>query len=182
LISYNQPFYQELYRVYLVSRFRVDIETKKIFRDYAWGYFKLHADQRLQSFNFFLIVAGLLAGGITSLLKEGGSTWWVAALLGLTLAVLSLVFWRLEERTKHLVKNAEEALKYLDSQEGFPDEQEISHVLRLFDHDDYVVRERRWHLSYSKCLTIVFFVFAILGVVLIFASFLVSVSPCSPAR
>jgi hypothetical protein len=78
----------------------VDIETKKIFRDYAWAYFKLHADQRLQSFNFFLIVAGLLAGGITSLLKDGGGTRWIATVLGLTLAVLSFVFWRLEERTQ----------------------------------------------------------------------------------
>ena len=138
------------------------------------GLFQASCRPAITEFQFFLIVAGLLAGGITSLLKEGGATRWVAAVLGLTLAVLSLVFWKLEERTKHLVKNAEEALKYLDSQEGFPDEQGIPHILRLFDHDDYVVRERRWHRSYSKCLTIVFFVFAILGVVLIFASFLVS--------
>jgi amino acid permease len=102
----------------------VNPETKKVFRDYAWAYFQLHAGQRLQSFNFFLIVAGLLAGGITNLLKDGGASQWIAAVLGLALTFFSLVFWRLEERTKHLVKNAEKALKYLEAQEDLADEHE----------------------------------------------------------
>lgn len=107
-----------------------------------------------------------------TLLKDGSEVRWIAAPLGVILAILSGVFWKLEERTKHLIKNAEQALKYLDSQEGFSDEQGVPHVLRLFEHDDQLVNGRLGHLSYSRCLSTVFLIFAILGILLAIAGFL----------
>jgi hypothetical protein len=154
----------------------MDPDLKKMFREYAWEYFKLHAGQRLQSFNFFLIVAGLLAAAITSLLKDGGAPRGLATPLGLALVTLSFVFWRLEERTKHLVKNAEAALKHLDSQEGLSDDGGTPNPLRLFDRDDYLVGMRWLHLSYSNCFGIVFLVFGILGMVLAVAALIVPFS------
>jgi hypothetical protein len=149
----------------------VEPDKKKIFRDYAWAYFSLHAGQRLQSFNFFLIVAGLLAGGTMTLLKDGGDLRWIAVPLGVTLALLSGVFWKLEHRTRYLIKNAEKALKYLDSQEGFEEKQEVPHVLRLFDHDDHAVKGRVGHVSYSWCLSAVFLIFAAIGILLAIVGF-----------
>jgi hypothetical protein len=148
-------------------------ETRKIFRDYAWAYFTLHAGQRLQSFNFFLVAAGLLTAGITGLLKEGGPAHGIAALLGGALSILSVVFWKLEQRTKYLVKNAEAALKHLDSQEDdLADEKGAPHVLKLFDHDDHVVKERLWHLSYTNCLGLVYLIFFLLGIIFLLTALL----------
>jgi len=53
----------------------MDSGEKEIFRKYAWDYFEYHADQRMKTFNFFIVMAGLLAGGITSCSK-------MAAILG----------------------------------------------------------------------------------------------------
>jgi hypothetical protein len=150
----------------------MDSDAKKMFREYAWEYFKLHAGQRLQTFNFFLIVAGLLAGGTTALVKETGPAHGITIPLGLALTALSFVFWMLEQRTKHLVKNAEAALKYLDSLEVLEDKQQVTHVLRLFDHDDHVVKVRGWCVSYSRCFNIIFLVFGLLGIVLAVAGVL----------
>jgi len=33
-------------------------------RDYAWGYFVVHADQRMKLFNFFLVLSGLILGAL----------------------------------------------------------------------------------------------------------------------
>jgi hypothetical protein len=33
-------------------------------RDYAWSYFQLHANQRMASFNFFVVIAALLTTGL----------------------------------------------------------------------------------------------------------------------
>jgi hypothetical protein len=87
----------------------MDSSKETMFRTYAWSYFAYHADQRMKTFNFFLIVAGLLAGGITTLLRDGGDWRWVS-LLGGVLTVLSLVFWKIDHRNKQLVRNGEAAL------------------------------------------------------------------------
>ena len=42
---------------------------KQLFRNYAWSYFAYHADQRMKTFNFFLVAAGLLSSGIATLFK-----------------------------------------------------------------------------------------------------------------
>jgi hypothetical protein len=117
--------------------------------------------------------AGLLTAGITGLLKEGGPAHGIAALLGGALSILSLVFWKLEQRTKYLVKNAEADLRHLDLREDdLPDEQGTPHVLKLFDHDDHVVKERFWHLSYADCLGLVFLIFFVLGLIFLITALL----------
>lgn len=81
-------------------------------RTYARGYFALHADQRMKLFNFFLIfllaafpaVRGMAAGAKA------------VTLLPLLLVLTAFIFWRLEKRTRRLVKNGEDALRFRDEQ------------------------------------------------------------------
>jgi len=40
---------------------------------YAWDWFQYHADQRLKSFNYFVVVLALLVAGYGAALKEGVS-------------------------------------------------------------------------------------------------------------
>ena len=72
-------------------------------------------------------------------------------LLPLLLVLTAFIFWRLEERTRRLVKNGEDALRFLDEQwslEPLPDK--TPHYLRLFERDDYLMEvvKRRW---WAKC-------------------------------
>jgi hypothetical protein len=153
-------------------------EKEVMFRNYAWAYFAYHADQRMKTFNFFLIAAGLLAGGITTLLRDGGDPRWVCP-LGVVLTLLSLVFWKLDHRNRRLVRNAEAAIKHLDSLHPLPLQEGAPHVLRIFERDDYFserapvfpLTEARF--SYSKCLGLVFGLFSLLGLFFAFGSVLI---------
>jgi hypothetical protein len=141
---------------------------EEIFRTYAWAYFSFHADQRMKTFNFFLIVSGLVAGGIVTLLRDGGNPWIVAP-LGLALSMLCLLFWRLDQRNHVLVRNGEAALKFLDSQHDLPLSDGTPHVLCIFERDDFNRRGesrslfRKGYFSYSQVIRCVYGLFACLG-------------------
>ena len=144
------------------------------FRDYAWKYFALHADQRLKTFNFYLIVATLIVGAFATLLKEAKDWRWLS-ILPFLLTFLSFVFWKLDLRNKQLVRNGETALKFLDEQSGVQDNGDEPHVLKLFAHNDYVTKARKRypdvspleaHFSYSTCFYCVFLVFGVSSFIL----------------
>jgi hypothetical protein len=101
-------------------------------------------------FNFFLILSGLILGAFPAVRGMAAGAKAIALLPSL-LVLTAFVFWRLEERTRRLVKNGEDALRFLDEQwspETLPDK--TPHYLRLFERDDYfmeVIKERWW----AKC-------------------------------
>jgi hypothetical protein len=146
----------------------MDPAKEQMFRNYAWAYFAFHADQRMKTFNFFLVGSGILATAIATLVRAGDNPLWVSP-LGLLLTCLSLIFWKLDRRNRVLVKNGEAALKYLDSLHELPHLDDVPHVLRIFDRDDHNTEKSlelsvlHSHLSYTKCLGIVFTLFAMLG-------------------
>ena len=136
------------------------------FREYAWSYFQLHAHQRLQAVQFFVTLATAIVGGMLLLFREGRGPKWTAA-LGFLLAFLSFVFWKLDIRTRTLVKNAEDALKFLDSRRELGDIDGVPHPLALFARDDYFVSQANQlrHFSYRRCFNYIFLVFGIGGLV-----------------
>src|ERR1700743_2881425 len=89
-----------------------DIHEEKYFRTYAWSYFSLHATQRLQAFQFFITLITALIAGFAAFAKSDLYRW--LSVICFLVSFLSFIFWKLECRTKELVKNGEEALKYLD--------------------------------------------------------------------
>jgi hypothetical protein len=112
-------------------------EMNKVFRDYAWKYFALHADQRLKTFQFFITLATALIGGTLIFLRYDESHHKWIAVLGFLLCFLAFVFWKLDHRTSALVKNGENALKFLDARSDLPDAQGEPHPLAIFARDDY---------------------------------------------
>jgi hypothetical protein len=150
-------------------------EERREARAYAWGYFALHADQRMKLFNFFLILSGLILGAFPAIRGMAPGVRAVA-LLPLLLAVTAFIFWRLEERTRKLVKNGEDALRFLDEQwpvdATLPDK--TPHYLRLIERDDYhteLLKKRWWAnrlvpVSYSNNFRIVYLIMAGVGLVL----------------
>jgi hypothetical protein len=70
-------------------------------RGHAWDWFALHAAQRMQTFNFFLVATAFLIAAYASLLEKHSGAAFGVALLGAWLA-----FWfnRLDTRSRQLVK------------------------------------------------------------------------------
>jgi uncharacterized membrane protein YfcA len=84
-------------------------EAYKVAHDYAWNWFSYHAQQRLQIFNFGIIVLGaLIAACFSSFLQR----WYHAATVSAALiAFLGYAFLRLDQRNSELTKLAERYLK-----------------------------------------------------------------------
>lgn len=148
------------------------------FREYAWDYFSLHADQRLRAFHFYITLSTALVGSFLLLLRYGQSHKWLAV-LGVLLTFFSFLFAKLDRRTRDMIKHAEEALKFLDSKHDLPDQDGRAHPLKLFNRDDEHTREAaQWplvdgHFSYSRCFRWVFNVFGVTGLAAAIASLLV---------
>lgn len=138
----------------------------EIERDYAWKYFELHASQRLTTFHYYIVIATIVATGLFSSFHKDFKVPVLGALSGLLLALLSFVFWKLDQRNRTLIKNAETALKHL--------EQENAPVTRLFLNDAEHFEPLKesasffpWknHYSYSQCFQLVFLGFGCFGLV-----------------
>lgn len=149
---------------------RLTDDQEKIFRTQAWSYFSLHAAQRMQSFQFYITLETALIGGAIVLAKSEESHQYLLALIGVAIAFVSFVFSKLDGRTRVLVKNAEAALKYLDDQHNFPELDGQPHPLRLFERDGFIDtpshRNLKINISYTKCFSLVFWIFAISGAAL----------------
>jgi hypothetical protein len=83
-----------------------DILTKV--RDHAWDWFSLHANQRMQTVNFFLISTTFLLAAYGALLEKYHLAAMVVALMG---AWATVWFSVLDIRTKALIKAGEKALQ-----------------------------------------------------------------------
>jgi len=80
----------------------------------VWDHFKLNAEQRLKSFNFFLLVAIFVNGGVINAIDKKLSPA-LLLLLGTFLCVLSFVFWLADTRSKHLLKLSVDALLEMEA-------------------------------------------------------------------
>ena len=155
-------------------------DERKEARTYAWGYFALHADQRMKLFNFFLIFSGLILSAFTAV-KAGVVGGMVVAVLPLFLVLTAFIFWRLEERTRRLVKNGEDALRFLDEQlpvEALSDQ--TPHYLRLIERDDHLMElakrrcgvKRLVPISYADNFRFAYLIIGGVGIVLAAAEWL----------
>ena len=129
-----------------------------------------HAEQRLKVFQFFIALATAIVGGSLLLFRYDQGQKWMAV-LGFLLTFLSFVFWKLDVRTRTLVKNGEEALKFLDARHQLPTVDGAPHPLALFTRDDHFTSQAKrsslflGHFSYSRCFRYLFVAFAGIGLV-----------------
>jgi hypothetical protein len=84
-------------------------------RVYAWNWFALHAGQRLQLVNFWLVAVAFLATAFV----EARTNHLIPVALGVSItgAVASLAFNRLDNRTRQLVHLAENALLSIEARQ-----------------------------------------------------------------
>jgi hypothetical protein len=118
-----------------------DAETKA--QTYAWNWFALHAGQRLQLVNFWLVAVAFLASAYV----QARSSHMTAIAFGVSVTgiVSSVAFMKLDVRTRQLVQVAENALKYFEASSvaaGMDEVTELvkaSHEVRRSRFDSYRV-------------------------------------------
>jgi hypothetical protein len=147
----------------------MDATSRDDLRAYAWNYFQLHAQQRLQAFEFYISLASAATGGFLALLSLDKPHKWFSV-VGLLLMLLSFIFWKLDNRTRQLICNAENALKHLDSELAPSlDGDHSLHPLQLFARDDEQVKGlllyplMSGHFTYSRCFRWMFCCFSLIG-------------------
>lgn len=146
----------------------MDAEERKEYREYAWNYFSVHANQRMGAFQFYITLSTAILGGAVLMAGSNEDRKW-SAVLFLLLPFLSFVFWKLDQRTRGLVKNAERALVHLDCIFLLNRQDSDKGALALFDNDEKACAKMnsKWPLcgyfSYSRCFQYVFIAVALLG-------------------
>ncbi|WP_319466447.1 hypothetical protein [uncultured Pseudodesulfovibrio sp.] len=134
-------------------------------RQSLWDYFSLHADQRLKSFNFFLILSAIVVGAFVNSIKDG-NVHKASAILPLILSVSSYIFWKLDERTKLMIKYSEKGIKFIEDV-FFKGECGQEGPTCIFNYDDSLKNERLAGgvYSYSNCFNVLFVLFMLIGLV-----------------
>ncbi|MDN3503831.1 hypothetical protein QL982_13905, partial [Psychrobacter sp. 5A.1] len=83
--------------------------------EHAWKYFELHSSQRTILFNYFLFIIAGLGAGIGATLQASNDLLYIGTFLSIFVVLVSIVFWKLDQRTSFLVKQSESILKKLES-------------------------------------------------------------------
>jgi hypothetical protein len=87
-------------------------EAEQRAAEHAWRWFALHANQRMQIINYFLVVLALVVAGYGAAIEAENAL--VARVIVAAGLVMTGAFYTLERRTRHLVKLAEQPLKELE--------------------------------------------------------------------
>jgi len=146
------------------------------FRKYAWDYFAPHADHRLRAFHFCILLSTAIIGGFGLLVRNGELQQWMSA-FGFLLLFFSFVFWKMDGRTRQLVKTGEAALMYLDAQHNLKDHDGLPNPLCLFHREAAVSVQLKLfplftgHFNWARSFRWVFGMFSIVGVGMAIASF-----------
>jgi hypothetical protein len=80
----------------------------KLVHDHAWNWFAHHAEQRMSAFRFFILIIGIFAVGYYQTLNNGH--YMLAAAFSMLSCCFSILFWRLDIRTRELIKVGEDVL------------------------------------------------------------------------
>lgn len=150
----------------------MDKEELKEYREYAWKYFSLHAEQRLKTFHFFVVLSAVISGAILTIAKDIANVS-CAAPMAYLLSFLAFIFWKLDQRNKELIKRGESALKAIENNIELT-EDNLSTVHLFSSEETKTDSKKRFpsvslleaHFSYTNCFNWVFFVFGMSGFVI----------------
>jgi hypothetical protein len=135
----------------------VETDQMKLSKEIGLDWFKVHADQRLKVFNFFLLIAGFCIGGFFTALPLNRMA---AAVIAFVLAVVCVCFKLLDRRTAELVKHGEQLIEYCLDRVG---DKAMPNPIQLANkrNENLSCREVwfKGTLSYRQIFNILFIVF-----------------------
>lgn len=139
--------------------------------DYPFRYFELHAKQRMSTFNFFIVLSAFLTTAFVATCQKDFSYPSMSVLVSLNMMLVSVIFWKLDQRVRFLIRHAEFVLESLEKDEG---------EVALFSGEREKTKSQKegvWqgvvneHLSYSQCFGFMYAIFFVFGVIGCFYSF-----------
>lgn len=158
-------------------------DTKMQERDFArvlWDYFSIHAKQRMQMFNFYIILETLFITAFCTLCEFGDKMCIYRIIVSLAIIVFSVAFYLIDKRSKMMIKESEKALRTL---EGRYEEKYGRDIMIFTKEEESTTRQREnccfasKFLSYSKMLKFIYVFFIIIGFVCLFIE-LAQICPC----
>lgn len=120
-------------------------------KNYLWSHFEFNAEQRLKTFNFFVVLAVFANGGVFATIEKHMHPI-VLVLIGSFICALALIFWLMDRRSKHLLNLALPGLKEYEKQ--FP-----AHS-QLFERD---IKERNSFIRYTHAFAALFTIQLVFG-------------------
>jgi hypothetical protein len=91
-----------------------EIDTLKLVYEHAWNWFSHHAEQRMTAMRFFLLFAGIFAVGYYQTLNN--RYYLLSACFAALTGSFSILFWRLDLRTRELIKVGEDLIAQAESE------------------------------------------------------------------
>lgn len=150
------------------------IKTEEDYRQIAWNYFKLHANQRIVLFRFYVVFFSLFALVIGHLISEFhfASIYqeWIAIVLSLMFFLITIIFWCLDSRNRYLIHNAEDyfvkyELIFMDKKPNrFVDE---INTAKIFTKEKNDTRDGKCPIRHRFCFKIIFSIGLMLSVIFI---------------
>ncbi len=82
--------------------------------EHAWKYFELHSNQRITLFNYFLLIMAGLGTAVGVILQASNKFSYVGVFASIFIIIVSVIFWKLDQRTSFLIKQSEQVFKKLE--------------------------------------------------------------------
>ncbi len=89
-------------------------ELVKLRYNYAWNWFDFHAKQRVSMFNYLLIITGIFANALISVIRT--DFYYIAVALGILGIITCVAFFCLDIRNKQLVEMGEDVLLNIEEE------------------------------------------------------------------
>jgi len=146
--------------------------TEQEIRKQAWDYFQMQAGHRLITFNFYISISSVLSTGLAASFKSNADFSNMGLAFGFLLILFSFIFWKLDQRNADLIRGAESALVFFESESTYNDLDIIPHIAKRFTRSEFDTIQKKkynswffWnnYFSYSNCFRFVFLIFGLVG-------------------
>lgn len=131
-----------------------------------WDYFSIHAGQRIQILNFYIVLETFFITALLTLFQLSGDLTILRIILSIAIIFFSFIFYALDTRTKEMIKFSEEALKHIEQKYI---EKYGSEIMIFSIEHEKTQSNRRWskfskkYLSYSKLFRLTYLFFTFIG-------------------
>lgn len=131
-----------------------------------WDYFSIHARQRIQILNFYIILETFFITALLTVFQLKGEWTIFCVILSVAIIFFSFIFYALDTRTKDMIKFSENALKAVEQKYIV----EYGKDIMIFSiEQEKTLYERRWSwltkkcLSYTKLFRLIYIFFTVIG-------------------
>ena len=87
---------------------------EKDFMDTLWKYFELHANQRMQMMNFYIVIVSLFLTALVAMFCSKEDLKVCESALCVGVIFFSWIFMMFDKRTRSMIKNCEKAIKKIE--------------------------------------------------------------------